>query len=110
MRVPPARLYLKPTFEKEYESKNAPKRIKEILKNIFGNDEIPAHVKFCEWCIEHDKQYFLRISSENAYLPPLPGEKEPNEIRYTIYEITDKEYEYEEKIKYKTPASMWTGG
>lgn len=110
MRVPPARLYLKPTYEKEYRPEKAPPEIRKILENIFSNKEMPEKVMIKEWCLLLDRAYLLKIRSETFYLPPLKGETEPQEDSYTSYEITDAEYSEEEKKKYRTPASYWTGG
>ncbi len=109
MYVPPARLYLKPIYEKEYNSKTAPAKIKEILKNVFG-EEIPEKVLFREWALLSDKEYLLRVVSESYYLPPEPDSNKPTEKFFTAYYVFDKEYSKEEKEKYETPRSMWIGG
>jgi hypothetical protein len=106
--VPPARLYLKPTYEKEFDSKKAPPAIKKMLHNVFTLEPIPEKVLIREWCIMPNKEYFFRITSETYYLPPLKGSTEPQACPSKIYEIADINYSEEEKKKYKTPASYWT--
>ncbi|VVC04570.1 Uncharacterised protein [Candidatus Bilamarchaeum dharawalense] len=109
IKLPPARMYLVPTFEKEFETKNAPEKFKEIFNNIFGN-EMPEKVVVKEWALLTDREYVVNVVHESFCLPPLPGEKDPTEAKYTGYEIMDKEYGYEEKQQKRTPASYWTGG
>ncbi|MFH1520118.1 MAG: hypothetical protein ABID61_00590 [Candidatus Micrarchaeota archaeon] len=107
--VPPARLSLQPIFEKEFETKKAPEKFTEIFNNVFG-EEMPEKVVVKEWVLLADNDYIVNVKKEKYYLPPLPGSDEPNEENYTMYEIMDKEYNKEEKEKYRTPASFWTGG
>lgn len=109
LNVPPARLYLQPTFEKEYVTKKAPAKMKKIFDNIF-RDEMPEKVTVKEWALLSNKEYIINIKKETFYLPPSPGSDEPNEENYTMYEITDKEYDREKKREYQTPASRWVGG
>lgn len=109
LNAPPARLYLQPTFEKEYDTKKAPARMKEIFDNIF-HDEMPEKVIVKEWALLPDKEYIVKIKKESYYLPPVQDSDEPSEHEYTMYEIMDKEYDRVEKEKYETPASHWIGG
>lgn len=106
--IPPARVYMKPTLEQEYDTAKAPAKIKQVLKNVFSTREIPKKVLIREWCILPGKEYFMRVISESYYLPPEPGSDSPTDASSTTYEIYDKEYPREEKGKYQTPASSWT--
>ncbi|MBI5051342.1 hypothetical protein HZC08_01145 [Candidatus Micrarchaeota archaeon] len=109
LQAPPARLYLKPTFEKTYNlgKDKIPKNIKIAFDAIY-NDESLKMFTVKEWCILPDKTYFVKIKKEAHYLPPSDPYEEPKETYSTAYEISDKEYSDEEKSDYKTPESSWT--
>ena len=107
--VPPARLYLQPTFEKEYDTKKAPAKMKEMFDRVF-KDKMPEKVIVREWALLLTKEYIVNSKKESYYLPPAQGSDEPTEHERTTYEIIDKEYDRTEKEKYKTPASHWVGG
>ncbi|MFH1785537.1 MAG: hypothetical protein ABH842_03835 [Candidatus Micrarchaeota archaeon] len=107
--VPPARLYLGTTFEKEFDPKTAPEKFKRIFNNVFG-DDMPEKIIVKEWCLEIEKDYIVNEIEESFYLPPPGPDMDPVEEKYTGYRIMDKEYSKEDKEKMITPASCWTGG
>lgn len=115
LQLPPARLYMKPTYEKTYatmqkESDSSTPLISSELYKIVASifdDEIPQKITIKEWYIAPNKSYFINRKKESLYLPSVKDE-EPGERFAIAYEISDKQYSTEEKSNYRTPESSWT--
>ncbi|MBI2079189.1 hypothetical protein HYT84_00360 [Candidatus Micrarchaeota archaeon] len=109
LQLPPARLYLKPTFEKNYITydKSNPENINKAAENVFV-DAPPKVFTFKEWCILPNKTYLLKVKKESFYLPPSDPDSEPGESSATAYQISDEEYSDKEKKDHETPQSRWT--
>lgn len=108
LQNPPARLYLKPVFEKIYHERELPIEIRKLIVNEYEDGDVPDKFTIKEWCLLPKKLYWIETIKETFHLPGPNVDYE--EKSYNTFRIMDYKYNSKERDKYLTPRSNWTGG
>ncbi len=108
LQVPPARLSLKPTFEKAYRRSQLPKEIQKLIVRESATCNVPSIYTIKEWCLLPKKGYWIGTIKETFHLPGPNVDYE--EKSYNAFLIMDYKYNSKERDKYLTPRSNWIGG